>query len=164
MLPEFLEFSVEWFAFGNSTAFEISGNVSGKFLYHLPLFSSFRKFWLSGKRPKFQSVNERLPFVWKTRNFRREFKLNGSSRLKFSGKKEYLSRYYLFPVLTETTEIFCTICFMNYQCQASCREKVKNLLVFCKWYNSIPFLFLVPKKENQYQLTENFSPKFPYKW
>ena len=60
VLPEFLEFSVEWFAFGNSTAFEISGNVSGKFLYHLPLFSSFRKFWLSGKRPKFQSVNGAL--------------------------------------------------------------------------------------------------------
>ena len=87
VLPEFLEFLVEWFAFGNSTAFEISGNVSGKFLYHLPLFSSFRKFWLSGKRPKFQSVNERLPFVWKTRKFWREFKLNSSSRLKFSGKK-----------------------------------------------------------------------------
>ena len=61
VLPEFLEFSVEWFAFGNSTAFEISRNVSGKFLYHLPLFSSFRKFWSSGKRPKFQSVNECLP-------------------------------------------------------------------------------------------------------
>ena len=41
---------------------------------------------------------------------------------------------YLFPVLTETTEIFCTIC-LDYQCQASCREKVKNLPVFCKWYN-----------------------------
>ena len=26
---------------------------------------------------------------------------------------------YLFPVLTETTEIFCTIC-LDYQCQASC--------------------------------------------
>ena len=25
-------------------------------------------------------------------------------------KKVYLSRYYLFPVFTETTEIFCTIC------------------------------------------------------
>ena len=31
------------------------------------------------------------------------------------------------------------------QC-ASCRKKVKNLPVFCKWYNSIPFLFSVPKK------------------
>ena len=32
-------------------------------------------------------VNERLPFVWKTRKFRGEFKWNGSSRWKFSGKK-----------------------------------------------------------------------------
>ena len=41
-----------------------------------------------------------------------------------------LSRYYLFPVFTETTEIFFTIC-LDYYCQASCREKGKNLLVFC---------------------------------
>ena len=31
--------------------------------------------------------NERLPFVWKTRKFRGEFKWNGSSRWKFCGKK-----------------------------------------------------------------------------
>ena len=53
-------------------------------------------------------------------------------------------RYYLFPVLTETSEIFCSIC-LDYQCQASCREKVKSLPVFCKWYNSILFLLSVPK-------------------
>ena len=50
---------------------------------------------------------ERLPFVWKTRKFRGEFKWNGSSRWKFSGKKKCLSRYSLFPVFTETTEICC---------------------------------------------------------
>ena len=48
----------------------------------------------------------------------------------------YLSRYYLFPVITETTDIFCTIC-LGYQCQASSQEKVKNLPVFCK-LNSVP--------------------------
>ena len=32
-------------------------------------------------------------------------------------KKKYLSRYYLFSVFTETTEIICTICLVN-QCQA----------------------------------------------
>ena len=31
---------------------------------------------------------------------------------------------------------------------------MKNLLLFCEWYNSIPFLFSVSKK-NQYHLTEN---------
>ena len=72
----------------------------------------------------------------------------------FRKKKEYLSRYYLFPVFTEATEIFCTSCW-DYQCQASCRGNVKNLPLFCKWYNSIPFLFLVPKKY-QYHLTEIF--------
>ena len=36
--------------------------------------------------------------------------------------------------------------------------KAKNLPVFWKWYNSIPFLFSVPKKKNKYQyhLTEIF--------
>ena len=38
------------------------------------------------------------------------------------------------------TEIFSTIC-LDYQCQTSCREKLKNLPVFCKWHNSIKFLF-----------------------
>ena len=39
-------------------------------------------------RKKKHLINlERLPFVWKTRKFRGEFKWNGSSRWKFSGKK-----------------------------------------------------------------------------
>ena len=38
-------------------------------------------------------------------------------------------------------------------------EKVKTLPVFCKWYNSIPFLFSVPKKY-QYHLTEIFHRNF----
>ena len=45
----------------------------------------------------------------------------------------------------------------------TCSEKVKNLRVFCKWYNSIPFLFSVPKKI-PVPFDRNFSPKFPYKW
>ena len=63
----------------------------------------------------------------------------------FQKKSNYISRYFFFPVLTETTAIFCTIC-LDYQCEASCWEKVKNLPVFCKGYKSIPFLFSVPKK------------------
>ena len=38
-------------------------------------------------------------------------------------------------------------------------EKAKTLPVFCKWYNSIPFLFSVPKKY-QYHLTEIFHRNF----
>ena len=37
--------------FENSTAFRISATFCEKFLYHLPLFPNFRKFWLNGKRP-----------------------------------------------------------------------------------------------------------------
>ena len=67
-----------------------------------------------------------------------------------------------FPVLTETIEIFYTIC-LDYQCKASCREKKKKLPVFCKWYYSAPFLFSVPKKI-LVPFDGNFSLKFPYKW
>ena len=42
-------FSVEWFPFRK---FNISGNFSGKFLYHLTLFPNFRMFRLNGKRPR----------------------------------------------------------------------------------------------------------------
>ena len=96
---------------------------------------------------------ERLPFAWKTRKFREEFKWNGSSRWKILWKKgntfrsitffQFLPRIF-WP--KKKTEIFCTIC-LDYQCQASCREKVKNVLVFCKWYNSIPSLFSASKKD-----------------
>ena len=45
----------------------------------------------------------------------------------------------LFPFLPKQPKF--SVPFLDYQCQASCREKVKNLPVFCKWYNSIPLLF-----------------------
>ena len=84
-----------------------------------------------------------------------------SCRRKFSGKKVIPFEVLPFSGFTETTEIFCTIC-LDYQCQASSREKAKNLPVFCKWYNSIPFLFSVPKNI-PVPFDGNFSPKFPYK-
>ena len=76
----------------------------------------------------------------------------------FQKKSNTFRGHYLFPVLTQTTEIFCTLC-LDYQCQASCREKVNKLPVFCKWYNSIPFLFSVPEKY-QYHVTEIFHRNF----
>ena len=66
-------------------------------------------------------------------------------------------RYYLFPVFTEATEIFGTICLDH--CQTSCRERAKNLSTFCKWYKSIRLLFSVPKKY-QFHLTENVYRNF----
>ena len=119
--------------------------------------NDYAKFWGSTRW-----IMECLPFVWKTRKFRGEFNWNGSTRWKLSGKKEYLSRYYLYPFFTETTEIFCTIC-LDYQCQALSRGKAESLPVFCKWYNSISFLFSVPKKI-PVPFDGIFSPKFPYKW
>ena len=42
-------------------------------------------------------------------------------------------------------------------------EKATTLPVFCKWYNSIPFLFSVPKKI-PVPFDGNFPPTFPCKW
>ena len=64
-----------------------------------------------------------------------------------------------FSRFSETTEIVCTTC-LDYQCQASGREKAKNLPVFCKWYNSIPFLFSLTKTKYQQHLTEIFHRNF----
>ena len=39
------------------------------------------------------------------------------------------------------------------------RESDKNLPVFCKWYNSIPFLFSVKKKKNTSTIWRKFFTK-----
>ena len=41
-------FCLNGWHFGNSTAFGIAADFSGKFLYHLPLFPNFPKFGLNG--------------------------------------------------------------------------------------------------------------------
>ena len=110
----------------------------------------FSFLWVLSLVPRGFSLGtlERLPFVWKTRKF----------RWQFSGKKVTPFEVLPFSRSYQKTEIFCTIC-LDYQCQASCREKVKNLPVFCKWYNSIPFLLSVPEKY-QYHMTEIFHRNF----
>ena len=94
-----------------------------------------------------------------------EFKWNGSFLWKFSGQKVIpFAVFPFFSVVTQTTEIFCTIC-LYYQYQASSREKGKKLFVFCEWYNSIPFLiFGNQKKKIPVPFDGSFSPKFPHKW
>ena len=73
---------------------------------------------------------EQSTFVWETENFGENSNATVHPVGNFPEKSNtYLSRYYLFPFFTETTEIFCIIC-LDYQCQASSREKAKNLPVF----------------------------------
>ena len=120
-----------------------------------------------------------LTICMENRQFRWEFKWNSSSWWKFFRGKVISSEVLPFSRFTEMTEIFCTI-FVDYQCQASFREKVTNLPEFCKWDNSIPFLFSVSKKntsiiwrkfftEISVQMISvtfvgQFSPKFPCRW
>ena len=49
---------------------------------------------------------------------------------------------------------------LDYQCQASCRKKVKSLPLFCKW-NPVP---VFGPKKIPVPFDGNFSPKFPYKY
>ena len=105
---------------------------------------------------------ERLPFEWNTRKFRGEFKWNGSSRWKFFRKKVILFEVLPFSRFYRNDRNFLYY-LSGLLVPGLCREKAKNLPVFCKWYNSIPFLFSVPKKI-PVPLDGNFSPAFPYKW
>ena len=104
-------------------------------------------------------VSERLPFVWKTWEFRGEFKWNGSSRWKFSGKKSNTFRgITFFPFLPKQPTFSVPFVWIT-SARLHCREKVKNLPVFCKWYTSIPFLFSLPKKI-PVPFAENFHRNF----
>ena len=58
-----------------------------KVLRKLTTAAATTRLRLCRKKKNIWSNLERLPFVWKTRKFRGEFKWNGSSRWKFSGKK-----------------------------------------------------------------------------
>ena len=51
-------------------------------------------------------VQERLPFVWKTRKFRGRIQMECFIPVAILRKK----KHYLFPDFPETTKIFCTIC------------------------------------------------------
>ena len=75
----------------------------------------------------------------------KEVEWNCSFRWKFSGKKEYLSRYYLFPIFTETTEIFCTIC-LNYLVPGFMLRESEKFTGSLKMVQLNPVLVFVAKK------------------
>ena len=116
--------------------------------------NDYAKFWGSTRW-----IMECSPFVWKTRKFRGELNWNGSTRWKLSGKKVIPFEVLPLFLFYRNDRNFC----LDYQCQALSRGKAESLPVFCKWYNSISFLFSVPKKI-PVPFDGNFSPKFPYKW
>ena len=65
----------------------------------------------------------------------------------FSGKNSNIfRRYYLFPFLPKRAKFSVPFVWIT-SARLQCRKKAKNLPVFCKWYNSIPFLFSVPEKK-----------------
>ena len=62
-----------------------------------------------------------------------------------------------FPPFYRNERInFWTICVDNRSARLPAKKKMENLVAFYGWYNSIPLLFLVPKKNYHLSLTENF--------
>ena len=84
-----------------------------------------------------------------------------SSRRKFSGKKVIPFEVLPFSGFYRNDRNFLYHLFGLPVEGFKSREREKNLPVFCKWYNSIPFLFSVPKKK-PVPFDGNFSTKFPY--
>ena len=83
----FYNFRLNGCYFGNSTISGISGNFSGKFLSHLPLFPNFRKFWFNGNGPSYCKFSKMLfhSLLEVAENSNRTFWLNGK-RPCFSGR------------------------------------------------------------------------------
>ena len=104
-----------------------------------------------------------LTICMKTRKFRREFKWNGSSRWKFSRKTSNTFRgITFFPFLPKRPKSSVPFVWIT-SVRLLVKRKRKIYRVFCKLYNSIPFLFSVPKKI-PLLFDGNVSTKFPYKW
>ena len=70
-----------------------------------------------------------------------------SSRRKFSGKKVIPFEVLPFSGFYRNDRNFLHHLFGLPVEGFKSREREKNLPVFCKWYNSIPFLFSLPKKK-----------------
>ena len=64
-----------------------------------------------------------------------------------------------FPFLLKRPKFLVPFVWIT-SARVQVERKRKNLRVFCKWYDSIPFLFSVPKKI-RVPFDENVSPKFP---
>ena len=111
------------------------------YLIHLRPFGTCKVNWHFKKK----FLQRALPFVWKTRKSRGEFKWNGSSRSKFSGKKVIPFEVLPFSRFYRNDRNFLYHLFGLPGPGFKSKESEK-FTVFCKWYNSIPFLFSVPKK------------------
>ena len=102
---------------------------------------------------------ERLPFVWKNPEIPGRIQMERFIPVEIFGKKSNNFRgITFFPFLPKRPKF--SVPFVSITSARLHPEKAKTSPVFGKWYNSIPFLFSVPKKK-QYHLTEIFHRNFP---
>ena len=97
---------------------------------------------------------ERLPFVWKTRKFRGEFKWNGLSRWKLSGEKNNTFRgITFFPFLPKQPEYSVPFfCITSARLQVERKRKI-YLYFVNGTLNPVP---VFGAKKYQYHLTDVF--------
>ena len=96
-----------------ASAFQCNLASQKKGVLHVPSFFFFGN-------------QERLPFVWKTRKFRGEFKWNGLSRWKLSGKKNNTFRgITFFPFLPKQPEYSVPfVCITSARLQVERKRKI----------------------------------------
>ena len=103
---------------------------------------------------------ERLPFVWKTRKFRGEFKWNGSSRRKIFRKRgipfEVLPFSNSYREFSDRRRPFVWIT----SARPHVERKWKIYWYFVNGTTLNPVPVLGAKKRYQYHLTENFHRNF----
>ena len=107
---------------------------------------------------------ERLPFVWKTRKFRGEFKWNGFILVEiFREKSNTFRGITFFPFLAKQPKFSVPFVWIT-----STRLQVERKRKIYRYFvngtlNPVPVFGPKKKKKYQYHLTEVFT-KFPYKW
>ena len=109
------------------------------------------------------SHQERLPFARKNRLFQWDYKWNGSSQRKISGKKGIPLQVLPFSRFYRNDRNFLYHLSGLLVRGFLLRQKVTQAHTVpgvCKWYNSIPFVFQYGKKE-PVPFVRKFSPKFP---
>ena len=65
------------------------------------------------------------------------------------------------PLLQKRTKISEPFVWIT-SARLPAKKKMENLVAFYGWYNSIPLLFLVPKKKLPFEFDGKFSPRSPY--
>ena len=92
-----------------------------------------------------------------------EHRRNIYANIRYSTHSTWMNHsiwYPLSPAFLETNENFEPFVSIT-SARLPAKKKMENLVAFYGWYNSIPLLFLIPKKL-PFEFDGKFSPRSPY--